>query len=352
MDLIWLLVFGAAMATMAVAIWLARTQAIGAAAVQIAELRERVGGRERELNNLIDRARMLDAEVQTLRTGLAAESEARAAAVERATQVPDLTRQVDELAADRSQLASMCEDLRVERARLERTVEQERSAGAEKLNFLEGAREKLERTLGERVNTLEGEVASLRGQLSTETENRISAVARADQVPILVERIASLETERTELASTCGSLRVEHARLERALEEERRAATEKLALLDDATRKLENTFKALAADALRTNNSSFLQLAGARLDASGVKWSHGSSGNSSCSAPSFPVSTATSRWKTWNARFLAAVSGQRSTSGRGAERAGERDNQSWSNLARSSCHSSKQIASYQRVASS
>jgi DNA recombination protein RmuC len=209
---------------------------------------------------------MLDAEVQTLRTGLAAESEARAAAVERATQVPDLTRQVDELAADRSQLASMCEDLRIERARLERTVEQERSAGAEKLNFLEGAREKLERTLGERVNTLEGEVASLRGQLSTETENRISAVARADQVPILVERIASLETERTELVSTCGSLRVEHARLERALEEERRAATEKLALLDDATRKLENTFKALAADALRTNNSSFLQLAGARLE--------------------------------------------------------------------------------------
>lgn len=43
---------------------------------------------------------------------------------------------------------------------------------------------------------------------------------------------------------------------------ERRAAAEKLALLDAARHSLKDTFDALAADALRQNNQSFLQLAG------------------------------------------------------------------------------------------
>jgi cell division protein FtsB len=65
-----------------------------------------------------------------------------------------------------------------------------------------------ERELGgltDRTRVLDGEIRALRAQLTTETEHRISAGARADQLPGLVERIAGLEAERSELASTYAS---------------------------------------------------------------------------------------------------------------------------------------------------
>src|ERR1700745_921255 len=51
------------------------------------------------------------------------------------------------------------------------------------------------------------------------------------------------------------------ARLESALELERKTAPEKIDLLTRANEELRNAFKALAADALKSNNSSFLQIA-------------------------------------------------------------------------------------------
>ena len=51
------------------------------------------------------------------------------------------------------------------------------------------------------------------------------------------------------------------ARLEVALESERKGSAEKIELLTRAGEDLQNAFKALAADALKSNNSSFLQIA-------------------------------------------------------------------------------------------
>ena len=51
------------------------------------------------------------------------------------------------------------------------------------------------------------------------------------------------------------------ARLESALDSERKASVEKVDLLTRAGQELQNAFKALAADALKSNNSSFLQIA-------------------------------------------------------------------------------------------
>ena len=51
------------------------------------------------------------------------------------------------------------------------------------------------------------------------------------------------------------------ARLEAALESERKSSAEKIELLTRAGEDLQNAFKALAADALKSNNSSFLQIA-------------------------------------------------------------------------------------------
>lgn len=268
MEPTWVLI-SAAVVTLAaflIGMWLGRTQGAGEATAEVRELHERVAGRERELGTLTDRTRTLDGEIRVLRAQLTTETESRISTSARADQVPGLVERLTGLETERTQLAATCEGLRVDHARLEQTIEEERRAATEKVALLEEARARLDRMLGERTAALEGELATLRAQLTTETGTRISAVARADQVPGLTERIGSLEVERGELATVCGTLRVEHARLERTLEEERRASAEKLALLDDATRKLENTFKALAADALQNNNSSFLQLAGQRLD--------------------------------------------------------------------------------------
>ncbi|HTS35247.1 MAG TPA: DNA recombination protein RmuC [Candidatus Solibacter sp.] len=51
------------------------------------------------------------------------------------------------------------------------------------------------------------------------------------------------------------------ARLDSALESERKASNEKIELLTRTGENLQNAFKALAADALKSNNSSFLQIA-------------------------------------------------------------------------------------------
>ena len=59
----------------------------------------------------------------------------------------------------------------------------------------------------------------------------------------------------------------ERAILQTRLEEERKASQEKLALLNTAEEKLAHAFKALSADALRSNNQSFLDLAKQNLEA-------------------------------------------------------------------------------------
>jgi len=76
------------------------------------------------------------------------------------------------------------------------------------------------------------------------------------------EREVSIEKLRAEVAS----LAEQGTRLETSLSQERRQAAEKLALLDEAKKSLSDAFKALAADALKTSNTSFLELARTQLE--------------------------------------------------------------------------------------
>jgi len=73
---------------------------------------------------------------------------------------------------------------------------------------------------------------------------------------------AGLEQQRT-LNTELGQ---RLAGLEATLEHQRRSAEEKLALVDRASGELRQAFQALAADALSSNNQSFLQLAKASLE--------------------------------------------------------------------------------------
>ena len=73
-----------------------------------------------------------------------------------------------------------------------------------------------------------------------------------------------LTAEKAELARVFEEhqkLVAARARLESALESERKTSNEKIDLIMKAGENLQNAFKALAADALKSNNSSFLQIA-------------------------------------------------------------------------------------------
>jgi len=95
----------------------------------------------------------------------------------------------------------------------------------------------------------EAELAALKERL----QNREQKLIELQQV---------LEKSQTEVVN----LRAEGARLETKLEAERKTATEKIALLDDAQKKLLDSFKALSDDALKSNNKAFLELAKVSLE--------------------------------------------------------------------------------------
>jgi DNA recombination protein RmuC len=96
-------------------------------------------------------------------------------------------------------------------------------------------------TLSERVRAKDGRTVDLQ----TELQNREA-------------RIEALQNQVAEL-------RPELSKLEVTLEKERRAAEEKLILLNEAREKLSDAFKALSSEALKSNNQSFLELAKTKL---------------------------------------------------------------------------------------
>src|SRR4029077_13251108 len=77
--------------------------------------------------------------------------------------------------------------------------------------------------------------------------------------------LAAVKADLARLLADQRQLVESRARLESALESERKTSNEKVELLtragDRAAEDLQNAFKALAADALKSNNSSFLQIA-------------------------------------------------------------------------------------------
>ena len=99
----------------------------------------------------------------------------------------------------------------------------------------------------------EGEVA--RASL----EERL--VARQKSIEDLDARRLQVESQVRELQLAEASVREKAVELQTTLDQERKQAEEKLAVINEAQRKLADAFKALAAEALKTNNQSFLDLA-------------------------------------------------------------------------------------------
>jgi DNA recombination protein RmuC len=85
-----------------------------------------------------------------------------------------------------------------------------------------------------------------------------AGLARADE---LLRDLHERDARIAELQRDVTQSRIEASTLSERLDQERRAAGEKLALVDDAQRKLSDAFRALSADALTRNNEAFLEIA-------------------------------------------------------------------------------------------
>ncbi len=95
---------------------------------------------------------------------------------------------------------------------------------------------------------------------------RSRSAALQERLAIAERELTAASTEVRAQQATNSELRQTLARMESTLEAERKAADEKLALLNRATEELREAFAALSADALKSNNEAFLQLAKATLD--------------------------------------------------------------------------------------
>lgn len=105
----------------------------------------------------------------------------------------------------------------------------------------------------------EKRVAELEAHLAASREERIR------QVEDLRETLREREQSISQLHREAAQLLERGAELQARLEEQREQGEEKLKLVTEAQRVLENSFKSLSADALKQNNQSFLDLAKASL---------------------------------------------------------------------------------------
>jgi len=102
----------------------------------------------------------------------------------------------------------------------------------------------------------------LRGQ-GLRTAERLAA--REESLRLEQERAATREQQLAQLQQAHSTLQAEVGRLETRLQSEQRNSEEKLALLNEARTQLSDTFKALSAETLKSNNQQFLDLAQSTL---------------------------------------------------------------------------------------
>ncbi len=114
-----------------------------------------------------------------------------------------------------------------------------------------------------------GQNAYDRGKADAEGERIVlteRVQARDQTIADLKAKVQQFEAQIRESQATETSLRTKLAQYATTLDQERKQAEEKLAVVNQAQQKLADAFKALAAEALKSNNQSFLDLAKATLE--------------------------------------------------------------------------------------
>src|SRR5271166_768939 len=112
---------------------------------------------------------------------------------------------------------------------------------------------------------ISGAIGLLFGSLVAWLLLRSRTAALQARLSLTEKELAGAKTDLARLLADQRDLVESRARLESALDSERKTSTEKIELLSRTGEDLQNAFKALAADALKSNNSSFIQLAHEQL---------------------------------------------------------------------------------------
>ena len=151
-------------------------------------------------------------------------------------------------------------DFAYERGKAE--LEAERAALHERLQGkeLQAADLKLQ------LEKTEEQTLLLRNELKNETGRRAAAEEKNSRITELELALKAREEQMRQLYEESSALKARISGLSSQLHEERKAAVEKLAILDEAHLKLSDAFKALSSEALRSNNQSFLELAKVTLE--------------------------------------------------------------------------------------
>ncbi len=118
----------------------------------------------------------------------------------------------------------------------------------------------------DQAKTFVAETRVLQQQLSDERSAHAAATQAVEEIPRLRDTLAQRDAQVAELNQKLASLQEQCGRLETTLQKERTAVEEKLALVGEAQTALSDAFKALSADALKSNNQSFLDLAKTTLE--------------------------------------------------------------------------------------
>lgn len=128
------------------------------------------------------------------------------------------------------------------------------------------ARDQEVNTLRKEVQSCKAQVENLQQQLRNEIASRSTAVEKANNIPRLEQQLLNGDVERKNLLAQISDLKAQQAQLQTTLNKERQATEEKLAILNEATKKLTDTFDSLSSAALRKNNQTFLELAKTTLE--------------------------------------------------------------------------------------
>lgn len=120
--------------------------------------------------------------------------------------------------------------------------------------------------LMESLHHADSELSRIRDELRSESEKRAAAEEKTNRIEELVSTRERLEKHVMVLREENTELKARLSETETRMVEERKAARERLVLLEDAKNRLSDAFKALSAEALKSNNRSFLDLAAATLE--------------------------------------------------------------------------------------
>jgi DNA recombination protein RmuC len=130
---------------------------------------------------------------------------------------------------------------------------------------LQAKEEQIERLTGS-LDKASEEIKGLQSELKSESEKRAAAEEKNTRIPELDEAIETRDERTAALLSELSNLKAAQSELQTRLEDERKASEEKLALVNEAKQNLSDAFKALSAEALKSNNQSFLELAKTTLE--------------------------------------------------------------------------------------